>query len=108
MLTESSSRLPEDLEREYRIKLAREVRQGRYYPENIKAMGLEGIVRMSISHVFGAGVPKVSLDKSSGHPELDELALDSVKAALGRAGFPVTELSSGFRLQFALEYRLAD
>lgn len=100
--------LPEDLKRDYRIKLARELRHSKRYPQSIKDRGMEGIVWISILQTVGSHRPTISLVKSSGHQELDSLAMDSLDIAIGRVLSPAGGRGVGFRLSFALEYRLAD
>lgn len=100
--------LPEDLQRDYRIKLARELRQSKPYPQAIKDRGMQGVVWVSILQTVGSNRPTISLVKSSGYQELDNLAMDSLDTAIGRVSSPAEGRGFGFRMSFALEYRLAD
>lgn len=100
--------LPEDLQRDYRIKLARELRQSKRYPQPIKDRGMQGVVWISILQTVGSNRPTISLVKSSGYQELDNLAMDSLDTAIGRVSSPAEGRGFGFRMSFAVEYRLAD
>lgn len=98
--------LPMDVETEYRLSLAREVRRGSGLSDRQRReSGLEGIVRLVISYRAGLPKPVVSLDRSSGYSELDELAMSSLTAALARVQLPGTATGIGFRMRFVLEYR---
>lgn len=105
---ESLVALPADLEREYRIDLARAARRSEYYPAALVAKGQQGIVRMSISYWSRSGVPKVTLEQSSGYGELDQEALKTVALAIGKVPLPAGVQGINFRMPYALEYRSAD
>jgi TonB family protein len=100
--------LAADLEREYRINLAREVRRSQYYPAEILAKRQEGLVRMSIAYWGQAGRPSVSLEQSSGFRELDQEALKAVALAISRVPLPAGVQGISFRMPYVLEYRLAE
>ena len=105
---ESLVALPADLEREYRIDLARAARRSEYYPAALVAKGQQGIVRMSISYWSRSGVSKVTLEQSSGYGELDQEALKIVALAIGKVPLPAGVQGINFRIPYALEYRSAD
>lgn len=97
--------LPEDVEREYRIELARAMRKRGDFPMNSNRPGVEGAVKLEVSRRAGAARPSLSLAKSSGHRELDAHALDSVAAALIDVVPPIAARDVSFRMSVVLEYR---
>lgn len=107
-VAESSATLPAELEREYRINLAREARLSPYYPAEIVAKGQAGVVRVSISYWGRPGTPSVRLEQSSGYQELDQAALKTVALAISRVPLPAGAQGISFRMPYALEYRLTD
>lgn len=107
-VAQNAALLPADMEREYRINLAREAHRSRYYPAEIMAKGREGIVRMNILYWSRLGRPTVVLEQSSGYRELDQEALKTLALAIGKVSLPPGAQSINFRMQYALEYRLAD
>lgn len=100
--------LPADLEREYRISLARAARQSPYSPVGLMLKGQVGIVRMTILYWSRLGRPNVTLEQSSGYRELDREALRTIALAIARVPLPEGVQGGNFRMQYALEYRLAD
>lgn len=107
-VAENLAILPADLEREYRINLAREARRFQDYPAEIMAKGRAGLVRMSIAYSDRLGVPSVRLEKSSGYRELDQVALNTLAHAISRVPLPPGAQGISFRMPYVLEYRLAD
>lgn len=99
--------LPADLEREYRINLARAARQSRYYPAALVAKGEQGVVRMAILYWRRLGAPSVTLEQSSGYRELDQEALKALALAIGTVPLPAGA-QGDFRMLYTLEYRLDD
>lgn len=86
--TESLGALPADLERAYRIDLARAARRSPYYPAALVAKGEQGVVRMSIVHWGSLGPPSVTLEQSSGYRELDQEALKALTHAIRMVSLP--------------------
>lgn len=105
---ESLVALPVDLEREYRIDLARAARRSPYYPAALIAKGQHGVVRMGISYWSQSGAPSITLEQSSGYRDLDQEALKTLALAIGTVPLPAEALGINFRMQYALEYRLGD
>lgn len=103
--TEAAAGLPEDVERQYRIELARAMRKRGDFPTNPSPPGVEGMVVLEVYRRTGAVRPTLSLAKSSGHRELDAHALDSVAAAVEEVVPPRTTPNVGFRMLVVLEYR---
>ncbi|MCG2578810.1 hypothetical protein LZ012_17570 [Dechloromonas sp. XY25] len=97
--------LAADLEREYRLDLARAARRSPDYPAALAAQGQRGIVRMSISYWSRQGAPSVALEQSSGHWELDQQALKTLALAIGMVPVPPGAQGTNFRMHYALEYR---
>lgn len=104
-VAESVVSLPLELEREYRISLAREARRSPNYPAGSMGKGQEGIVRMTIAYWSRLGRPTVMLEQSSGYRELDQEALQTVAFAIARVPLPEAAQGVSFRMQYALEYR---
>ncbi len=103
--TEATAGLPEDVERQYRIELARAMRKRGNFPINPSLPGVEGMVMLEVSRRAGAVRPTLSLAKSSGYREWDTHALDSLAAALEEVVPPKSVPNVGFRMLVVLEYR---
>lgn len=98
---ESDPALPADVEREFRLLLARQLRQlGEPLPQ-----GATGTVRLSITHHGPAGSSVVTLMRSSGNAGLDAYALASLEVAMEHASLPQAAQGRRFRMPFVLEYR---
>jgi len=95
--------LPGELESEYRLNIARELRRARSISQVTDELRPEGSVRLIISYWAGLHLPVVSLDRSSGYSELDEMAMASLNSAVARVRLPGT--AGGFRVSFVVEYR---
>lgn len=95
--------LPAELESEYRLNIARELRRARSMSQVTDELRPEGSVRLIISYWAGLHLPVVSLDRSSGYSELDEMAMASLNSAVARVRLPGT--AGGFRVSFVVEYR---
>ena len=89
--------LSPEAESEYRLRLTRALRQERVF----QAENRGGRVDMHIVRRSGAAIPEVMLASSSGHAELDRLAIRSTKAVLAKVAAP----GQSFRLSFVLDYR---
>ena len=103
--TEAVSGLTEEVERQYRIELARAMRKRGNFPINPSLPGVEGMVMLEVSRRAGAVRPTLSLAKSSGHREWDTHALYSLTAALEEVVPPRIAPNAGFRMLVVLEYR---
>ncbi len=97
--------LPPGLESEYRLNIARELRRAGSMSQAPDVPGREGDVRLVISYWAGSHAPVVSLERSSGHAELDEMALAGLNAAVARVKLPGVAAAGGFRVPFVVEYR---
>lgn len=102
---EGMAGLPPGLESEYRLHIARELRRAGSMSQAPDVPGLEGDVRLVISYWAGSHAPVVSLERSSGHAELDEMALAGLNAAVARVKLPGMAATGGFRVPFLVEYR---
>lgn len=96
--------LPGELESEYRLSIARELRRAGSMSHAADELRWEGSVRLTISYWAGLHSPVVSLDRSSGYPELDEVALSSLNGAVARVRLPAG-FGGGFNVPFVVEYR---
>lgn len=102
---EGMAGLPPGLESEYRLNVARELRRAGSMSQAPDVPGWEGDVRLVISYWAGSHAPVVSLERSSGHAELDEMALAGLNAAVARVKLPGMAATGGFRVPFLVEYR---
>lgn len=93
--------LPPELESEYRLNIARELRRAGSVQQDQAVPMREGAVRFSILYWQGLSLPLVSLEQSSGDHDLDERAMNGLRAAVVRV--PAPGLS--FRLLYVVEYR---
>lgn len=96
--------LPADIESEYRLNIARELRKAGYFSQRNEGDFQSGVARLLISYRAGLPVPVVSLDSSSGHSEFDAAALAGLNAALERAQLPVSATGRSFKMSFVLDY----
>ncbi len=96
--------LPAELESEYRLNIARELRRARTVSQVTDELRREGRVRLIISYWAGLHMPVVSLDRSSGYPELDEMALSSLNSAVARVRLPGPAIGWGFSVPYVVEY----
>lgn len=101
---ESMIGLPAEVESAYRLSIARELRRIGLLSQHREASGPAGSVRLVISYWAGLYAPVVSVDRSSGHSELDEMALTGLNAAVAGVQLPGV---AGFRMPFVVEYRQA-
>lgn len=92
--------------RQYRLALAREARRLKRYPPLARERGWEGTVQVTAA--FGAAIPDVVLDHSSGYPLLDEQALLMISRAVQLAELPESLRGRSFRLVIPVQFSLAD
>ncbi len=71
---------PEALRALLEAILAR-IQKAKRYPEQARAMGIEGTAVVAFHILPGGGVGDLRLRQSSGHPSLDEASLDAVRRA---------------------------
>lgn len=102
---ETAQSLPEHVEREYRIELARAMRKYMIHLAGQNLPVIQGRVMLEVSRQLGATRPSLSLAKSSGYEHLDTRALDAVAAALGDVALPMAARNVSFRMSFVVEYR---
>lgn len=95
--------LPTDIESEYRLNIARELRKAGYFSQRKDGDIPGGVARLLISHRAGLPVPVVSLDRSSGHSEFDAVALAGLNTALARAQLPGSATGLSFKMSFVLD-----
>ena len=100
--------LSPEVESEYRLHLARALRQEQVSRALARTHGWVGSVGMTIAQRNGLVVPEVVLARSSGYAELDRLALSDVRAVLGKVVLPAGMVGQSFRLSFVLDYRPAE
>jgi hypothetical protein len=96
--------LPADIESEYRLNIARELRKTGYFSQRKDGNFPGGVAHLSISYRAGLTMPVVSLDRSSGHSEFDAVALAGLSAALARAQLPGSATGLSFKMSFVLDY----
>lgn len=95
--------LPPDVESEYRLAIARELRKAGGLVGVLGRNGLAGVVLIEITHVRGGSVPSVSVAHASSDQDLDRLVLKSVGAVLGKMTMPATATGLNFRLSLVVE-----
>lgn len=103
-LGEAESVLPADVEREFRLLLARRLRQ----LGGLRTPSGKGTVKLSVAFLGVAGGSEVRLMQSSGDTELDTRALSSLKVALSDVSLPQAAQTRRFRVPLVLEYGPGD
>lgn len=93
---------------QYRLNVARNARQFKFYPSLARDNGWEGVVHVSVVMATGMANPAVSLDRSSGHRVLDRQALEMVEQAVSLAIMPEGMRGRNLSISLPVEYRLAD
>lgn len=92
--------------RRYRLSLARESRRFRHYPDQARAAGWQGVAVIRLEATAGAGLPALSLERSSGHEALDAQALAMMESAVQSAALPEALRGRRFVLSLPVHYRL--
>ena len=96
--------LPVDVESEYRLNIARELRHAGFFSQRRDGGYPVGVVRLLISYQAGLSMPVVSLDRSSGQSEFDAQAMAGLSMALTRVQLPATAIGVSFKMSFVLDY----
>lgn len=94
-----------DALREYRMGLAIEARRFKRYPPLARERGWEGTVEAAVSG-GGLAPPRVSLERSSGYPVLDEQTLDMVRRAASNTPVPEALRGREFRIVLPVRFSL--
>lgn len=96
--------IPLDVEAEYRLSLGREIRKYAAGTGVLWEPTQTGTVVMMVSFWIGTPRPVVTLQRSSGQSQLDQRAVDALRAAIDRVSIPNTGTGAGFRMPFVLEF----
>lgn len=96
--------IPSDAEAEYRLSLGREIRKYRVGTGVLREPNQTGTVVMMVSFWIGTPRPVVTLQRSSGQSQLDQMAVDALRMAIDRVSMPNTGARGGFRMPFVIEY----
>ncbi|WP_434515312.1 hypothetical protein AB6Q56_00790 [Dechloromonas sp. ARDL1] len=96
--------LPAEVEGAYRLNIARELRKAGKLSHEGGTFAQGASVRLVISYRAGLYAPVVSVERSSGHANLDEMAVASLREAVTRVQLPDAD---GFRMLFVMEFRQA-
>lgn len=84
---------------QYRIVLMSAARRHARYPESAAAQGLEGRVDVRVAIGADGAFERVEIARSSGHPSLDDLALEIVRNATPDAPVPRALLARPFAVE---------
>jgi protein TonB len=79
--------------------IRRQVEQAKIYPDAARRAGLEGTVELRFRIGRDGTVEALEVVRSSGHPELDEIAMQTIRRA---APYPIV----GGRIRVPLSYHL--
>ena len=91
--------------RSYRLALARETRRHKRYPARAIEAGWEGTAELRVE-VTGRAAPTLRVTKSSGHPALDEAALEMLRQALPVTPVPVPLQAREFSVDLPIVFEL--
>lgn len=94
-----------DVLRDYRFRLAKQVRQFRRYPVQARQRGWEGQVELTLQYLPATG-GRVSVTRSSAYEILDKQALEMIQNAFNATDLPVGLKSKSFRLVLPIDFRL--
>lgn len=107
LLADSEGVDPEGL-RHYRLALAREVRRYKRYPVQAIEAGWVGTVELRVSVRSGGIAQTAELAKASGHPVLDEAALEMVRRALPATAIPPALQGQTFAIGLPVVFELPE
>lgn len=91
--------------RSYRLALAREARRHKRYPPRAIEAGWQGTAELRVS-VTAGGATAVQLAKPSGHPALDEAALEMLRLALPATPIPAPLQAREFSVDLPIVFEL--
>lgn len=94
--------------RDYRLALAREARRYKRYPAQAIEAGWAGTVELRVSVRTGSTTQVAELTKPSGHPLLDEAALEMVRRALSVTPLPPALQGQTFAIGLPVVFELPD
>jgi protein TonB len=92
--------------RRYRVALAGEARRYKRYPAHAIEAGWSGTTEVRVSVAAGQPVPVVQLVKSSGHPVLDEAALEMLRRAVPATAIPAALRERAFAVELPIVFDL--
>jgi protein TonB len=91
--------------RRYRLALAREAGRHKRYPPRAIEAGWQGTAELRVS-ATAAGATAVQLARSSGHPVLDEAALEMLRLALPATPIPAPLQAREFSVALPIVFEL--
>jgi protein TonB len=94
--------------RQYRLTLAGEAKRFRRYPEMARRTGLSGTAEVRVVVTAGSGGRQASLNRSSGHAVLDEVALEILRLAVERAELPASLRGQSFAVLLPVVFEVED
>lgn len=94
--------------RQYRTLLAIGAKRFKRYPQQAREQGREGSVEIAIDFRRLLPEPEVSVARSSGHPVLDEQALEMIGQAARQTDLPARLQGRDFRVVLPVTFSLDD
>jgi protein TonB len=94
--------------REYRIELAGAARRFRSYPAIARLRGWEGVAEVVVSVNAGVPLPSLKLVHSSGHPVLDEQAVEMLSRAVAATPLPASLRGRSFVVPMPIRFSLEE
>lgn len=88
----------------YKGKVVAKLRRAKRYPREAKRRNLQGTARVSFTIARSGSVSGVRITRSSGHPELDQAAIDMVRRASPMPRFPADIRDSKMSLQVPVRF----
>lgn len=94
--------------REYRIELASAARRFRNYPAIARIRGWEGVAEVVVSVSAGVLLPSLKLVRTSGHPVLDEQAMEMLSRAVAATPLPASLRGRSFTVPMPIRFSLEE
>ena len=94
--------------RQYRLALAGELRRHRHYPDMARRAGWTGTTEVRVAIDAAGAPPRAELNRSSGHAQLDEAALQMLRLAAPHIELPGSLRGRSFAVLLPVVFEIED